>query len=67
MKTKIAIVMLLCATSVLVAGCGSRINANPTVDKVDIVYFDIEKDTTETMRQCSTNNEMISTPAEVNE
>ena len=59
MKTKIVTVMLLCVTSVLVVGCANQPSARPTVERADIVYADIEVDSTETLRQIATNNEML--------
>lgn len=59
MKTRIVTVMLLCATSVIVAGCATRHNVQPTVDRCDVVYVDIVQDSTDSLRQIATNNEMI--------
>ena len=62
MKTRIVTAMLLSVITVAVGGCSTLSNVPPTVDRCDIVYVDIEQDSTDSLRQNATNNEMLETP-----
>lgn len=55
MLHKSLIVIGLFASLVLVSGCGTQINAH-TEQAAEIMYFDIEQDSTETLRQGLQNN-----------
>lgn len=59
MKTKIATVMLCSAMCALVVGCATPISVQPTVNACEVIYFDIEQDSLDTIRQGATNNEMV--------
>lgn len=60
MKRKILTVLALCASSVIVAGCETLAGVLPTENACEVVYTDVEADSTETLRAILFNNKSIS-------